>query len=137
MHVALKRFSTPEVAKMFMRNTVVGTAVFAIDLAILWGLVSAFDFPLIIAVTTGFLVASSLHYYMARSWIFVGTDRHPVSGYLYFIVNAGVGLAITLVMFAAFLRWTSINYIVGRVIVSLFAGLATFLLNAIWNFRKI
>lgn len=134
---ALERFATPEAAKMFMRNTVVGTAIFAIDLAILWILISAFSFPMIMAVTIGFLVASSLHYYMARSWIFVGTDRHPVSGYLYFIVNAGVGLAITLGMFSAFIRWTSINYIVARIIVSLFAGLATFLLNAIFNFRKI
>jgi hypothetical protein len=40
-------------------------------------------------------------------------------------------------MFAAFIRWTPINYLVARVIVSLFAGLATFLLNAFLNFRSV
>jgi putative flippase GtrA len=122
---------------MLGRNTIVGTSVFAIDLAILWGLVERLGMAKLLAATIAFLIASSLHYAAGRSWIFKGTRRHFVSGYFYFLISAGVGLAITILMFAAFIRWTTIDYIAARVIVSLFAGFATFLLNAVFNFRSV
>ena len=137
MASSIQRLMTRKVVEMFARNTFVGTCVFALDLLILWGLVTAFVVPAVIAATIGFLVASSLHYYVARAWIFRGTSRHPVSGYFYFILNAGIGLSITLIMFSLFLEWTSINYILARIAVSIVAGLAMFFLNAAWNFRKI
>jgi putative flippase GtrA len=124
-------------ASMFARNTVVGTAVFAIDLLILWALVSGLGIAKLLAAAVGFLVSTSLHYGAGRVWIFSGTNRRVVSGYFYFLINAVVGLTITLLMFAAFIRWTTIDYLVARVIVSVFAGLAMFLLNAILNFRTL
>ena len=132
-----QRLVSRKMAGMLARNTVVGTAVFAIDLLLLWALVEVFGMSKMRAAAIGFLVASSLHYAVGRSWIFRGTTRHVVSGYFYFLISAGVGLAITMMMFAAFIHWTTINYMVARVIVSLFAGLATFLLNAVFNFRRV
>lgn len=132
-----QRLVSRKMAGMLARNTVVGTAVFAIDLLLLWALVEVFGMSKMMAAAIGFLVASSLHYAVGRSWIFRGTTRHVVSGYFYFLISAGVGLAITMMMFAAFIHWTTINYMVARVIVSLFAGLATFLLNAVFNFRRV
>ena len=134
---AFQRLVSRNVAGMLARNTVVGTAVFAVDLMLLWALVEVFGMSKLVAAATGFLVASSLHYIAGRGWIFKGSNRHVLSGYLYFLISAGVGLAITLLMFAAFIRWTTIDYLFARVIVSLFAGLATFLLNAILNFRSV
>ena len=122
---------------MLARNTVVGTAVFTVDLLLLWILVEVLGMSKLMAAAIGFLAASSLHYVAGRSWIFKGSSRHVLSGYFYFLISAGVGLAITLLMFAAFIRWTTINYLIARVIVSLFAGFATFLLNAVFNFRRI
>ena len=132
-----KRLVSRSMVGMLARNTVVGTAVFAIDLLLLWTLVEDFGMDKLMAAAIGFMVASSLHYAAGRSWIFRGTTRHVVSGYFYFLISAGVGLAITILMFAAFIRWTTIDYLVARVIVSLFAGLATFLLNAVFNFRRV
>ena len=132
-----KRLVSRNMVGMLARNTVVGTAVFAIDLLLLWILVEDFGMDKLMAAAIGFLVASSLHYVAGRSWIFRGTTRHVVSGYFYFLISAGVGLVITILMFAAFIRWTTIDYLVARVIVSLFAGLATFLLNAVFNFRRV
>ena len=40
-------------------------------------------------------------------------------------------------LFAALLKWTAIHYLVARVIVSVFAGLAMFVLNAVLNFRQV
>jgi hypothetical protein len=83
------------------------------------------------------VAATTVHYVFGRTWIFRGTKRGVASGYGYFLINAAVGLAITVVLFAALLRWTPINYLIGRTLVSVVAGLAVFLLNAILNFRRL
>jgi putative flippase GtrA len=106
-------------------------------MALLWALVQLGGMDKILAAAIGFVVANTLHYALGRSWIFSGTERGVAEGYVYFLINAGVGMAITLGMYAAFLAWTPINYLVARVIVSVFAGLAVFLLNAVLNFRRL
>ena len=122
---------------MLARNTVVSCVAFAFDLALLWALVRLAGWGKIEAAAVGFVAANTLHYALGRSWIFRGTDRGVAPGYVYFLINAGIGLVITIALYAAFLRFTPINYIVARVIVSVFAGLAVFLLNAVLNFRRL
>lgn len=122
---------------MLVRNTIVSCACFAFDLLLLWGLVLELRMDKLLAAAIGFVAANSLHYAFGRWWIFEGTDRGVATGYVYFLVNAVVGLLITLTLYAAFLRYTPINYIVARIIVSMFAGLAVFVLNAVWNFRRL
>jgi len=122
---------------MLARNTVVSCGVFAFDLTLLWVLVAWYGMDKVAAAAAAFIAANSLHYVLGRTWIFRGTDRHVATGYLYFLVNAGIGLAITLILFAALIRWTPINYLVARTLVSVVAGLAVFLLNAVLNFRRL
>jgi putative flippase GtrA len=133
----IRRLVSRNVGAMLARNTVVGTSVFALDLLLLWMLVAVFGMPKLMSATVGFIVSTSVHYIVGRGWIFKGATRHVVSGYFYFLLSGGVGLAITIVMFAALTLWTPINYLVARVIVSLFAGLASFLLNAVFTFQKV
>ena len=38
---------------------------------------------------------------------------------------------------AYLIRWTPIQYLVARVLVSVIAGLTVFLLNAVLNFRRL
>jgi putative flippase GtrA len=83
------------------------------------------------------VIANSIHYAFGRGWIFKGTDRAVAEGYVYFLINAGIGLVITIALFAALIRWTAINYLVARVLVSVVSGLTVFLLNAILNFRRL
>ena len=85
----------------------------------------------------GFICAHTLHYALGRSWIYRGTERRLVSGFVYFLVNGLVGLAITLMLFDAFLRFTTVHYLLARILVSVVAGLAMFLLNAMLNFRRL
>lgn len=122
---------------MLARNTVVSCGAFAFDLALLWALVELAGMGKVVAAAVAFVAATSLHYVFGRTWIFRGTDRAVASGYVYFLVNAGVGLVITIVLFAALIRWTPINYLVARTLVSIVAGLAVFLLNAVFNFRRL
>jgi putative flippase GtrA len=133
----LSRLLSRRAGAMLVRNTVVGTAVFLLGLALLWILVEWAGMNEVLAAGIGFLFANTLHYVLGRAWIFRGTTRRVHTGYALFLLNAGVGLAITVGLFAAFLHFTSINYLAARVIVSVFAGLAMFVLNAVFNFRQV
>ncbi|HUP68011.1 MAG TPA: GtrA family protein [Sphingomicrobium sp.] len=131
------RLFSRHAATLLARNTIVSCGVFAFDLALLWALVAALGMDKIIAAALAFIAANSIHYALGRTWIFRGTERAVASGYFYFLVNAAVGLAITLILFAALIRWTPINYLVARTLVSVVAGLAVFVLNAVFNFRRL
>lgn len=122
---------------MLWRNTVVSTGVFCVGLCVLWGLVEFAAVDPVVATALSFLIANSLHYIFGRTWVFAGSDRRLSTGYLLFLINAGVGLAVTVGMFWALTEFTTINYLIARVIVSVFAGLAVFLLNATLNFRQV
>ncbi len=122
---------------LLARNTLVSCAVFAFGLALLWALVELGGINKLVAAALGFLASNSLHYAFGRACIYRGTERGLASGYGYFLINAAVGLVITVALFAAFLRWTPLHYLVARIIVSIFAGLAMFLLNAMLNFKRL
>jgi len=122
---------------MLWRNTMVSCAAFVVGLGVLWALVEFARMDEVAAAAIGFVVANSLHYLLGRAWIFRGTERGRASGYALFLINAGVGLALTVGLYAAVLELTAINYLVARAIVSLVAGLVVFVLNAVFNFRQI
>ncbi|WP_114521824.1 GtrA family protein [Altererythrobacter sp. ZODW24] len=134
---ALSRFFTRRVGGMLVRNTVVSTASFLLGLGVLWLLVESAGMGEVLATAIGFIVAQTLHYALGRTWVFRGTDRAIGSGYLIFLLNAGMGLIITVSMFAALLSFTPMHYLTARVVVSVFAGLAMFAVNATFNFRQV
>jgi len=132
-----ERLSSRNAAVLLARNTVVSCLVFAVGLALLWALVEFGGMNKLVAAALGFLASNSIHYAFGQAWIYRGTERGLASGYGYFLINAGIGLVITIALFAAFLRWTSMHYLVARIVVSVFAGLTMFLLNAMLNFKRL
>jgi putative flippase GtrA len=122
---------------LFGRNTVVGTAVFLLGLVLLWLLVEFAHVQTTLAAGITFLIANTLHYALGRTWIYRGTKRRVIPGYGFFLFNAIVGLTITLSLFELFIRYTDVHYLAARTLVSVVAGLAMFLLNAVLNFRKL
>ena len=132
-----ERLGSRNAAVLLGRNTAVSTAVFLLGLLLLWLLVEFAHADKLAATGATFLIANSLHYGLGRSWIYRGTERRIVPGYGFFLVNACIGLAVTLVLFDALVRFTPIHYLAARIIVSVFAGLTMFLLNAALNFRRL
>lgn len=127
---------------MLGRNTVVSTGVFLIGLALLWALVEIGHVDKVLATAASFLLANSLHYLLGRTWIYRGTARGVTPGYAFFLVNAALGLTVTLILFGAMIRYTDVNYLLARyllarVLVSVVAGLLMFLLNATLNFERL
>jgi len=121
---------------LLFRNTVVSTGVFLLGLGLLWLLVEEAGMAKVPAAALSFLAANAVHYVFGRTWIYRGSDRKVVAGYAYFLVNALVGLGVTLLLFAAFLA-LGMHYIPARIVTSVFAGLVLFVLNAVLNFRSL
>ena len=122
---------------MLGRNTIVSCCSFVAGLALLWLAVEKAGFAKVPSASLSFLFATSLHYIFGRTWIFRGSERGVAAGYIYFLINAAIGLVITTVMFWALIELTPINYLVARILVSVVAGLVMFVLNATLNFRRL
>ena len=131
------RLWTRNCAGMLARNTAVSFVAFGFDLLLLWLLVEYGGMQYLWAAALAFVAANTLHYGLGRAWVFAGTERGITAGYVYFLINACVGLTITLSLLAFFVEVVGIHYIVARTLASVFAGLAVFLLNAVLNFRKL
>lgn len=122
---------------LLLRNTIVSCGAFGIGLLLMWILVQQMRTDPYVAAAASFIVANSFHYMFGRLWIFAGSSRGLKSGYVYFFANAGVGLIVTMTLFALFTQAFQLHYLVARIVASLFAGLAMFLLNAMLNFKSL
>ncbi len=131
------RFWNRRVGGMLFRNTVVSCSVFLVGLGVLWVLVEYAHMDEVIAAGVGFIIANSLHYLLGRYWIFAGSQRELGKGYLLFLINSGVGLAVTMGLFWLLITFTPMHYLLVRIVVSVFAGLLVFALNAALNFRQV
>ncbi|MCP1469422.1 putative flippase GtrA [Sphingobium sp. OAS761] len=131
------RFLNRRVGAMLLRNTVSSSLSFLASIGVLWLLVTYADMDEVLAAAIGFVAAQSVHYALARGWIFPESDRAVGTGYVIFLANAGLGMAITVSLYALLLDWTGMNYLLARLLVSVVAGLAMFLSNATLNFRKV
>lgn len=124
-------------AVLFLRNAVASSLCFAIDMGLIWVMVSQLGFNQYVAVTLGFITANALNYAFARLWVFRETDRGLFTGYVYFLGNALVGLGIILAGFALLTGPLDTHYLVARVMVSLCSGTIVFILNATLNFHEV
>lgn len=122
---------------MFGRNTVVSTGAFLLDLLILWGLVEIAGFPRVPAAVLAFFVPMSIFYILERIWVFPGTDRGVAKGFVYFMVNIGIGFVVMLGVFWALLLLTDLHYLIARVAASVVSGIVVFFLNGIYNFEEL
>ena len=69
------------------RNTLVSIAMFLLGLALLWLLVEYAGMSAVVATGLTFLVATSFHYALGRTWIYRGTERKLLSGYGLFLMH--------------------------------------------------
>ena len=90
-----ERFLGRRGCSLYIRNAFVSTISFLLDLFLIWLLVEHFAVERYMAVVAGFIVANALHYVLARIWIFRGSERGLVSGYVMFFGNALFGLGVS------------------------------------------
>jgi putative flippase GtrA len=133
----VSRIARRRTANLLGRSTIVSIATFVLDLAILSATVELLGMPYIPAAAGAFLLAITINYCVSRRWVFQHSDRGLTAGFIYFLVNAAIGLLATMAVFVLLLEVAGLFYIVARVIASAVAGLIVFALNAIWNFKAI
>ena len=131
------RSSEARVARLFGRNTVASFFAFGIDVALLWLAVELAGAPYLPAAAVAFLIAMSIHYLLSRIWVFRGSERGMAAGYAYFLMNAGIGLVVTLGAFALLMELAGLHYLIARVLASVVAGILVFFLNAVFNFKAL
>tara|TARA_B100002049_G_scaffold220225_1_gene188471 strand:+ start:831 stop:1274 length:444 start_codon:yes stop_codon:yes gene_type:complete len=124
-------------SQMFVRNAISSAGTFAIDIALLWLLVGKLALDKHLAIAIAFFIANAVHYGLARSWIFPGSERGLLIGYCYFLANACLGLALIMAAFTVLNGELGIYYMTARLIASLGAGIIVFCLNATWNFHQL
>ena len=122
---------------LFARNTAVGVIPFSIDMALLWAFVAFAIMPLRPAAMVAFLIATAPHYVLCRMWVFTDSARAMASGYLYFTINALIGLVMTILVFTWLADGAGVDIVVARFTASVAAGITVFLLNAILNFESV
>lgn len=125
------------VVRMFGRNTVASTITFALDLAILWGLVELAGFPRVPAAVVAFLIPMVVFYVLERQWVFAGTERGVAAGFVFFAVNVGIGFAVMLAVYWSLLLVTDIHYLIARILASVANGVVMFVLNGVFNFKRL
>ena len=124
-------------ARMFGRNTIASTIAFTLDLLILWGLVEWLAVPRVLAAVIAFIVPMIVFYILSRTWVFPDSDRGIASGFVYFMVNVGIGFVVMLAVFWALLQFTGLYYLLARVAASIVSGIVIFLLNGFLNFKEL
>jgi putative flippase GtrA len=120
-----------------MRDAAVSFLTFAFGLGIMWVLVESANMNQAVAAAGSFVAGNSLHYALARSWVFRGTTRGFTQGYGYFLASSAIGLVIMVLVFTALSRWTPVHYLLARALASLVAGSIIFVLNAVFNFKRV
>lgn len=125
------------VVRMFGRNTVASTIAFLLDLAILWSLVELAGFPRVPAAVVAFLIPMVVFYVLERQWVFAGTERGVAAGFAFFAVNLAIGFAVMLIVYWSLLQLTDLHYLVARIAASMVNGIVMFVLNGMFNFKKL
>jgi putative flippase GtrA len=133
----LTRLASRNAAKLLVRDAIVSSGTFALGLGLMWVFVEFGNIDETVAAAASFIAANSLHYAFARLWVFRGARRGVAKGYGYFLANAGVGLFIMVLLFAALTAWTPIHYLLARALASIVAGSIMFVLNAVLNFKRV
>ena len=123
--------------RMFGRNTVASTIAFLLDLLILWSLVELAELAHLPAAVIAFLIPMVLFYILSREWVFPGTRRGVATGFVYFVLNIGIGFVVMLAVFWALLHFTELYYLLARISASIVSGIVIFFLNGVFNFKEL
>jgi putative flippase GtrA len=112
-----------------------GISTLLIDLVLVYILTTFFAVHINIALVMGFLFGISINYLISYLWVFKGTKRTPLRGYVYFlIIGALTGLCISFAT-TSLITHTALTLLEARVWVAMLAGITNFLLNTFLNFR--
>ncbi|HEV7121347.1 MAG TPA: GtrA family protein [Candidatus Paceibacterota bacterium] len=121
--------------KRFLQYSAVGLFTLIFDLLILYGATTLLSIPLYISTPVAFLVAITINYFIIRRYVFKGTERAVHHGYALFAASAGAGALITTVGVVLLVSYAHLYYLIARLLIGVFTGVANYFFNLYLNFR--
>jgi putative flippase GtrA len=130
----MSAFFTPALVR-FLKYSAIGVSTLSFDLLLVAAMTELLSLPYYVSVPLGFLVAVSINYALSRTLVFKGTQRPVHHGYAYFVALALLGAAAITGAVSLMVTYLMMQYLVARVLVAGFVGLANYLLNLHLNFK--
>jgi putative flippase GtrA len=122
-------------AKRFLNYSFVGTGTFLLDLLLIYILKSTTSLEDSVIVGLAFLVAVSINFVISYYFVFRGTSRDRLTGYLSFLFVAVIGMQIIIYGTISIQAWAGINLYAARIIMSSFVGVGNFAFNNFINLK--
>lgn len=113
----------------------VGVAAATVHLTVVWGLVSQWSLPALLANPVGFFVAFWVSYFGHRHGSFKADEPHSIRRTLpRFALVALTGFIANELLYAALLAFTPLSYTVALFIVIAIVAVATYMSGRFWAF---
>lgn len=119
----------------FCKYSSVGVSTFLFDLVLLYALVEFFQVQYLIATGAAFIIAITINYSLSRCFVFSETVRPIRSGYIIFLLIAGMGLVWVTGLMYLFVGVFGAPLLISRVIVAGIVGMWNYLMNLYLNFK--
>jgi len=126
---------TSRIFKRLLKYTSIGIPTYVIDISIVYLLTQVFNAPYTIALIIGFVIGVSINYYFEYHWVFRGTKRKALSGYLIFLSIGACGIVFILYGTTFMMETFALPLLVARSVTGLMLGIFGFFFNAIYNFK--
>jgi putative flippase GtrA len=121
--------------KRFLHYSLIGLGTFLFDLALLFLFKEVFSVHYLWSAGSSFLIAVSINYLLSRHFVFRGTERSQVRGYVYFIAIALSGLGIVTGALYVLVEFFGLHYLLARVLIAGLSGIWNYSLNLFFNFK--
>jgi len=121
--------------KRFMKFSVSGFFNMLFDIAILVILTEIVGLYYLISVIISFSTANISHFMINKNWGFKESEIHFNRGLLKFLSFGLLGIVLTTSSMWLLTSFLGIYYITSRVIVGIFVGTLSFILNSIFTFK--
>lgn len=123
--------------KRFGKYATTGFLTFLLDLLLLFILIDLVSVYYILASVLSFMIATSLNYFLVRSYVFSQTERGIKSGYAIFLSMSGIGLFIVSIGMFVSVELLSVHYLIARGFVVAVVFLVNYFLNLHLNFKVV
>tara|TARA_Y100000310_G_C20400183_1_gene677026 strand:- start:288 stop:674 length:387 start_codon:yes stop_codon:yes gene_type:complete len=123
--------------KQLAKYFTIGTISTLINLSVLYLLVEYFNFYYILAAAIAYILAITNSFFWNKKWTFNNKLHEYRKQYGKYLLVSVFGLIISLSLLIFFVEVLNFWYLLSQLFSIAFVGMATFLSNKYWTFRKI
>lgn len=128
-------FSLIPFLRRFVQYGMVGVSTYLLDLLLIFIFKNYLGFADWLAVALGFSIAVSVNYTISYLWVFNGTERDKLHGYVFFLLISLIGLLIIVTGTLFIKNFFTLDLYLARTIIAGLVGTGNYLVNSIFNFK--